>query len=163
MKVIITYCGGIFGRYLWVANGLKEKGYTVAPKHGHSGYLFEVHLDDGTLIFSRKKTGRYPEPEELVTLIEKHLESQKEKKEEKEEKEKRKVFPQQTRTESNESRIFTKIQNILLAILQFLKIFLQTLFYEEPDETRPQPRQQPIPQNRRNSFSTLSFFSGGGG
>ncbi|KAJ5066207.1 hypothetical protein M0811_03540 [Anaeramoeba ignava] len=74
MQVSITFCG---------ANALKEYGYKVIPKHGHGGYLFEVQAEDGTLIYSRKKTGRFPEPDDLIELLQAHQAKLDKKKEEK--------------------------------------------------------------------------------
>lgn len=43
---------------------MKQKGYDVSYEYGETG-TFEVYCDD-KLIFSKKETGRYPVPPEIL-------------------------------------------------------------------------------------------------
>ena len=69
MKATITYC--VMWNYLpdaeRVSDELKSKGIKVDLIKGSNG-VFDVEID-GKLVYSKRNTGRFPNHEELLTLI----------------------------------------------------------------------------------------------
>ena len=69
MKAKITYC--VMWNYLpdaeRVSDELKSKGIKVDLIKGSNG-VFDVEID-GKLVYSKRNTGRFPNPGELTFLI----------------------------------------------------------------------------------------------
>lgn len=73
-RVEIEYCSqcGFLLRSAWMAQELLTTfmddlgGVTLIPGKGG---IFEVRLADGTMIWSRKLEGRYPDPKELKQRV----------------------------------------------------------------------------------------------
>lgn len=73
-RIDIEYCTqcGFLLRGAWMAQELLTTftdelgGVTLIPGHGG---IFEVRLDSGDMIWSRKQEGRYPEAKELKQRV----------------------------------------------------------------------------------------------
>lgn len=73
-RIEIEYCSqcGFLLRSAWMAQELLTTftddlgGVTLIPGRGG---IFEVRLEDGRMIWSRKQEGRYPEPKEIKQRV----------------------------------------------------------------------------------------------
>ena len=71
MEVKIVYCGpcGYITRANWLKKDLENnvKGAKVVLESGDKG-IFNIFVDE-KLIFSKYKTGRFPESDEIVKMV----------------------------------------------------------------------------------------------